>query len=208
MALGECWKQLSWFYYQYLLVTALYMLEPWERTVFNSLLISVAGMVLYTGYVFMPQHIMAILHYFEVIQWQWLHLFTSWSCMSLASCPSTYLLPLRPPVCCLLGFCNRGSLLSKTDPLSVVKPLRVEPDEVIPRDCFSATEIFLDCGRCWACRQSLEKECARFCFTFSVLFFLWLKHTLLFCNCVCVCVRVQWPSCFVNCINTLKPMLS
>lgn len=35
----------------------------------DSLLISVAGMAIYTGYVFMPQHIMAILHYFEVIQW-------------------------------------------------------------------------------------------------------------------------------------------
>ncbi|KAM4542499.1 serine palmitoyltransferase small subunit A [Odontesthes bonariensis] len=74
MALVDCWKQLSWFYNQYLLVTALYMLEPWERTVFNilfvsySLLISVAGMAVYTGYVFMPQHIMAILHYFEVLQ--------------------------------------------------------------------------------------------------------------------------------------------
>ncbi|TNN41968.1 Serine palmitoyltransferase small subunit A [Liparis tanakae] len=118
MSLGDCWKQLSWFYYQYLLVTALYMLEPWERTVFtgpaeetqlfkqqmsilrgleltpfvkgvnmsvadgpvggrvfsltppppDSLLISVAGMAVYTGYVFMPQHIMAILHYFEVVQ--------------------------------------------------------------------------------------------------------------------------------------------
>lgn len=34
----------------------------------DSLLISVAGMAIYTGYVFMPQHIMAILHYFEVIQ--------------------------------------------------------------------------------------------------------------------------------------------
>ncbi|XDV42835.1 hypothetical protein PO909_011431 [Leuciscus waleckii] len=68
MALADAWKQLSWFYYQYLLVTALYMLEPWERTVFNSLLITVAAMAVYTGYVFMPQHIMAILHYFEVVQ--------------------------------------------------------------------------------------------------------------------------------------------
>ncbi|KAF7704464.1 hypothetical protein HF521_021536 [Silurus meridionalis] len=68
MALGDAWKQISWFYYQYLLVTALYMLEPWERTIFNSLLVSVAAMAVYTGFVFMPQHIMAILHYFEVIQ--------------------------------------------------------------------------------------------------------------------------------------------
>lgn len=35
----------------------------------DSLLISVAAMAVYTGYVFMPQHIMAILHYFEVVQW-------------------------------------------------------------------------------------------------------------------------------------------
>ncbi|OXB66048.1 UNVERIFIED_CONTAM: hypothetical protein H355_009412 [Colinus virginianus] len=77
MALGSAWKQMSWLYYQYLLVTALYMLEPWERTVFNafflnrssdSMLVSIVGMALYTGYVFMPQHIMAILHYFEIVQ--------------------------------------------------------------------------------------------------------------------------------------------
>ncbi|XP_039394373.1 serine palmitoyltransferase small subunit A [Mauremys reevesii] len=68
MALGSAWGRVSWLYYQYLLVTALYMLEPWERTVFNSMLISIVGMALYTGYVFMPQHIMAILHYFEIVQ--------------------------------------------------------------------------------------------------------------------------------------------
>jgi hypothetical protein len=37
MALARAWRQMSWFYYQYLLVTALYMLEPWERTVFSIL---------------------------------------------------------------------------------------------------------------------------------------------------------------------------
>lgn len=35
----------------------------------DSLLVTVAAMVVYTGYVFMPQHIMAILHYFQVVQW-------------------------------------------------------------------------------------------------------------------------------------------
>ncbi|XP_009574487.1 PREDICTED: serine palmitoyltransferase small subunit A [Fulmarus glacialis] len=34
----------------------------------NSMLVSIVGMALYTGYVFMPQHIMAILHYFEIVQ--------------------------------------------------------------------------------------------------------------------------------------------
>ncbi|CAH2328531.1 serine palmitoyltransferase small subunit A [Pelobates cultripes] len=67
-SLGRAWKHMSWLYYQYLLVTALYMLEPWERTIFNSMLISIMGMALYTGYIFMPQHILAILHYFEIVQ--------------------------------------------------------------------------------------------------------------------------------------------
>lgn len=43
MALGSAWKQMSWLYYQYLLVTALYMLEPWERTVFSILLPAAAA---------------------------------------------------------------------------------------------------------------------------------------------------------------------
>ncbi|XP_032159250.1 serine palmitoyltransferase small subunit A-like [Mustela erminea] len=68
MALAWAWKQMSWFYYQYLLVTVLCMLEPWERTVFNSVLVLIMGMALYTGYIFMPQHIMAILHHFELVQ--------------------------------------------------------------------------------------------------------------------------------------------
>ncbi|XP_062965031.1 serine palmitoyltransferase small subunit A-like [Cynocephalus volans] len=68
MALARAGKHMSWFYDEYLLVTALYMLEPWEWTVFNSMLVSVVGMALYTGCVFMAQHIMAILYYFEIVQ--------------------------------------------------------------------------------------------------------------------------------------------
>nr|ACO08276.1 C14orf147 homolog [Oncorhynchus mykiss] len=68
MAFEDVWKKISWLYYQYILVTALYTLEPWERAIFNSILISVAGMAVYTGYVFMPQHIMAILQYFEMVR--------------------------------------------------------------------------------------------------------------------------------------------
>ncbi|GCB59808.1 hypothetical protein scyTo_0014029, partial [Scyliorhinus torazame] len=66
MVLVMAWKQMFWFYYQYLLVTTLHIFEPWERIIFNSLLISIVRMVAYTGYVLMPQHIMAILHDFEI----------------------------------------------------------------------------------------------------------------------------------------------
>lgn len=34
----------------------------------DSLLVSVAGMAVYTGYVFIPQHILAILHYLQLLQ--------------------------------------------------------------------------------------------------------------------------------------------
>uniref|UniRef100_A0A8C7DQT2 Uncharacterized protein n=1 Tax=Oncorhynchus kisutch TaxID=8019 RepID=A0A8C7DQT2_ONCKI len=45
------WKKISWLCYQYILVTALYMLKPLVRTIFNSILISVAGMAVNAGYV-------------------------------------------------------------------------------------------------------------------------------------------------------------
>uniref|UniRef100_A0A3Q2NTI5 Serine palmitoyltransferase small subunit A n=1 Tax=Fundulus heteroclitus TaxID=8078 RepID=A0A3Q2NTI5_FUNHE len=51
-----------------ILVYIEYDREPVELMYRYSLLISVAAMAIYTGYVFMPQHIMAILHYFEVVQ--------------------------------------------------------------------------------------------------------------------------------------------
>lgn len=46
MAFSSAWKRMSWLYYQYLLVTALYMLEPWERTVFS---------ILYALFLFRPR---------------------------------------------------------------------------------------------------------------------------------------------------------
>ncbi|CAL8349369.1 unnamed protein product [Arctogadus glacialis] len=57
--------QLSWLYYQYLLVTAVYVLEPWERALFTSVLLSAAAMVGYTSYVFLPVHLRLVLHFFS-----------------------------------------------------------------------------------------------------------------------------------------------
>lgn len=73
----------------------------------DSLLISVAGMAVYTGYVFMPQHIMAILHYFEVVQWQEgrAHQPTGPVCLWLPVRPPVHLPACRPV--CLLGLRSR-----------------------------------------------------------------------------------------------------
>ncbi|CAM9879241.1 unnamed protein product [Lampetra fluviatilis] len=88
-------RRLSALYTQYLLVTALYMLEPWERAAFSILplrtsgpppapstarrshgsflvplslltdllLVIIMAMVLYTTFIFMPQHVSAALGY-------------------------------------------------------------------------------------------------------------------------------------------------
>ncbi|OZC09397.1 autophagy protein Apg12 [Onchocerca flexuosa] len=40
----------SWYYRQYCLVTGLYMLEPWERSLFNCLLFSVCALVICLSY--------------------------------------------------------------------------------------------------------------------------------------------------------------
>lgn len=51
-------------------ITSIFKFMPnWNFSIVaDSMLVSVVGMALYTGYVFMPQHIMAILHYFEIVQ--------------------------------------------------------------------------------------------------------------------------------------------
>ncbi|CAL8333042.1 unnamed protein product [Boreogadus saida] len=63
MALQTLQTQLSWLYSQYLLVTAVYMLEPWERALFTSVLLSAAAMVGY--YVFLPVFLRLALHFFS-----------------------------------------------------------------------------------------------------------------------------------------------
>ncbi|XP_043925914.1 serine palmitoyltransferase small subunit B [Protopterus annectens] len=63
-SLKEC---LCWFYYQYLLITCCYVLEPWEQAVFNAVMFTVIAMVVYTAYVFIPVHIRLALEFFSGI---------------------------------------------------------------------------------------------------------------------------------------------
>ena len=51
---------LRWLYLQYLLNTALYMLEPSEIKVFNSMLIGIAVTSVYSAYRFLPAQILRI----------------------------------------------------------------------------------------------------------------------------------------------------
>lgn len=57
-------EYLGWLYYQYLLITGIYVLEPWEQSIFNSVLFSSMAMVIYTSYVFVPVHVCLALKFF------------------------------------------------------------------------------------------------------------------------------------------------
>ncbi|MEQ2281230.1 hypothetical protein AMECASPLE_028260 [Ameca splendens] len=57
-------EYLAWLYYQYLLITGIYVLEPWEKSIFNSVLFSAIAMVVYTSYVFVPIHVHLALEFF------------------------------------------------------------------------------------------------------------------------------------------------
>ncbi len=58
-------EYVGWLYYQYLLITGIYVLEPWEQSIFNTLLFTMVAMVIYTSYVFVPIHVQLALEFFS-----------------------------------------------------------------------------------------------------------------------------------------------
>lgn len=54
-------KFIHWLYLQYLLNTALYMLEPWERALFSALLIGILSTAIYSAFVFLPHHVRSLM---------------------------------------------------------------------------------------------------------------------------------------------------
>ncbi|ORY04335.1 hypothetical protein K493DRAFT_311417 [Basidiobolus meristosporus CBS 931.73] len=49
-------EKLSLKYYQYELVTALYMLEPWEKACFNTIVVLGFLLTLYTTVIYVPEY--------------------------------------------------------------------------------------------------------------------------------------------------------
>uniref|UniRef100_A0A8B9VKH9 Serine palmitoyltransferase small subunit B n=3 Tax=Anatinae TaxID=2068716 RepID=A0A8B9VKH9_9AVES len=56
-----------WLYYQYLLITCSYVLEPWEQSMFHTITVTVFAMVVYTAYVFVPIHVRLAFEFFSQI---------------------------------------------------------------------------------------------------------------------------------------------
>ncbi|KAL2804632.1 serine palmitoyltransferase small subunit B [Marmota marmota marmota] len=57
----------SWLYYQYQIISCCAVLEPWERSMFNTILLTIFAMVVYTAYVFIPIHIRLAWEFFSKI---------------------------------------------------------------------------------------------------------------------------------------------
>jgi len=56
---GDQFTFFGWIYFQYLLITGLYMLEPWERTIFNVLLLAMLALFAYTAILYVPGYLAA-----------------------------------------------------------------------------------------------------------------------------------------------------
>ncbi|KAK1344172.1 hypothetical protein QTO34_014737 [Cnephaeus nilssonii] len=55
----------SWLYYQYQIISCCAVLEPWEQSMFNTILLTIVAMVVYTAYVFIPIHIRLAWEFFS-----------------------------------------------------------------------------------------------------------------------------------------------
>lgn len=58
-------KFIHWLYMQYLLNTALYMLEPWERLLFSTVLVGIVSTAIYSALVFLPHHVRSMVDSFS-----------------------------------------------------------------------------------------------------------------------------------------------
>jgi len=60
-------QKINHWYFVYELRTSLYMLEPWEKTTFNTALLAFIAMASYTTYAFLPTYTRSALQYFGLI---------------------------------------------------------------------------------------------------------------------------------------------
>lgn len=79
---------LSWLYYQYQIISCCAVLEPWEQSMFNTIILTIFAMVVYTAYVFIPIHIRLAWEFFSkmcgyhstISNWSFLHS-ANWHCI-------------------------------------------------------------------------------------------------------------------------------
>ncbi|KAH7646078.1 serine palmitoyltransferase small subunit A-like [Dermatophagoides farinae] len=59
--------RLKHWYFVYELRTSLYMLEPWEKKLFNTILLTITASSCYLTYLFLPTYSRALLEYLGLV---------------------------------------------------------------------------------------------------------------------------------------------
>uniref|UniRef100_A0A0L8GYH9 Serine palmitoyltransferase small subunit A n=1 Tax=Octopus bimaculoides TaxID=37653 RepID=A0A0L8GYH9_OCTBM len=59
------WNWISYWYLRFILSIGIYMMEPMERWIVNSILVAVFAMSVYTSYVFLPGHFTMLVRFIE-----------------------------------------------------------------------------------------------------------------------------------------------
>lgn len=65
--LDKLMKILSYWYLQYELVTCLYVFEPWEKKLLNSIIVLIIALVAYSSYVYLPHYTMSLLTHMNIL---------------------------------------------------------------------------------------------------------------------------------------------
>ncbi|XP_042534826.1 serine palmitoyltransferase small subunit B [Dipodomys spectabilis] len=67
MGFRQVKEYLAWLYFQYQIISCCEVMEPWEQSMFNTILLTIVAMVVYTAYVFIPIHIRLAWEFFSRI---------------------------------------------------------------------------------------------------------------------------------------------
>ncbi|OTF72756.1 DUF3317 domain containing protein [Euroglyphus maynei] len=59
--------RLKHWYFVYELRTSLYMLEPWEKKLFNTVLLTITGSLCYFTYLFLPKYSYGLFEYLGLV---------------------------------------------------------------------------------------------------------------------------------------------
>lgn len=56
----EC---VRYYYFHYTLISTIYMMEPKERFIFNSVIVLILTLILYASVIYLPGHLMMLFHF-------------------------------------------------------------------------------------------------------------------------------------------------
>jgi len=68
MAFDGIKKFITYWWLQFELLTATYMLEPWEKRLFNTIVVALVAMSTYTTAIFLPRYTRSVMGYFGYLE--------------------------------------------------------------------------------------------------------------------------------------------